>query len=296
MDIAFILIRFAALSFYHVRKEINLHYSAKIMRFLLDGALWEILHSSSKDDRHADVDAGDFTFLRDAETAVMGKLAGVLNLSEKADWSLIDEQTSASVRSTVEPDDETLLMRLQAGNMDALRIVFQRYSRLIFTIASRVLQDKHEAEDLVQDLFLFILNKSKSFDPAKGSAHSWLMQVTYHRAYDRRRYLRVRSFYDRAQSNQTADALPSIVDSRSASPEDFFAWQSYLRPAWEGLSDDQRKTLGLFFYEGYTLREISGVLGQSFGNVQHHFYRGINRLREFVFEKSGENVNRDDTG
>ena len=227
----------------------------------------------------------------------MGKLAGALNLYDKAAWTLIDKRASASVTSTVEPGDEALLVRLQTGDIDALRILFQRYFQLILAIARRVLRDNDEAEDLVQDVFLFVLNKSKLFDPAKGSAHSWLMQVSYHRAYDRRRYLRVRSFYDRTRTNEAADILPSNLGPGTAhSTEDFFAWQSYLQPAFEGLSDDQRKTLTLFFYEGYTLREISGMLGQSFGNVQHHFYRAINRLRKFVFAKNGERDDGDDTG
>jgi len=183
-------------------------------------------------------------------------------------------------RSVVEPD-ECLLVRLQAGDIEALGLLFHRYSRLLLGIARRVLQNNNEAEDLIQDVFLFLFYKGKTFDPAKGLARSWLMQVTYHRAYDRRRYLTTRSFYDR--SNQ-AEALPP---KSGDNPEEFLAWQSCLRPAFEELSEDQRKTLMLHFYEGYTIREISDRLGQPFGNVQHHLYRGIDRLRKHVFHRDG---------
>jgi len=185
-------------------------------------------------------------------------------------------------RSLVEPDDEALLVRLQAGDMEALGSLFHRHSRLLLGIARRVLQNNHEAEDLIQDVFLFLFYKGKTFDPAKGLARSWLMQVTYHRAYDRRRYLTTRSFYDR--SNQANEALPP---KSGDNPEEFLAWQSCLRPAFENLSEDQRKTLMLHFYEGYTIREISDRLGQPFGNVQHHLYRGIDRLRRHVFHRNG---------
>src|SRR5713226_7762795 len=94
--------------------------------------------------------------------------------------------------------------------MDALGLLFHRYSRLMLGIARRVLQDNDEAEDLVQDVFLFLFYKGKTFDPAKGLARAWLMQITYHRAYDRRRYLSARSFYDRASGEgaRPASTLP----------------------------------------------------------------------------------------
>ena len=205
---------------------------------------------------------------------------------------LMEKQPSAAVCSAADSDDETLLMCLQASDMEALGSLFQRYAGLMLSIARRVLRDNDEAEDLDQDIFLLLFLKSKSFDPAKGSARSWLMQVTYHRAYDRRRYLCARSFYDRARSGQAAEALPSPVNPAIENAEDFFCWQSYLAPAFEGLSDDQRKTLMLYFYDGYTIHEISEKLGQSFGNVQHHFYRGLDRLRKLVFHKNGERFGR----
>jgi RNA polymerase sigma-70 factor, ECF subfamily len=214
----------------------------------------------------------------------------------KIERKLTEKQASAAVSTAVEPDDETLLVRLQASDMEALGLLFQRYARLMLAIARRVLRDNDEAEDLVQDVFLFLFSKSKLFDPAKGSACSWLTQVTYHRAYDRRRYLCVRSFYNRATSNQAAHALPSPLNPRIENPEDFFAWQSYLQSAFEGLSEDQRKTLMLYFYEGCTMHEIGEKLGQSFGNVQHHFYRGMDHLRKYVFNKNGERSDRGKSG
>ncbi len=214
--------------------------------------------------------------------------AGLPIYADNVKRKLKDKQASAAVRSAADSDDETLLMRLQASDMEALGLLFHRYAGLMLSIARRVLRDNDEAEDLVQDVFLFLFFKSKSFDPAKGSARSWLMQVTYHRAYDRRRYLCARSFYDRARSSQATEALPSPVNPAIKNPEDFVCWQSYLGPAIEGLSDDQRRTLMLYFYDGYTIHEISEKLGQSFGNVQHHFYRGLDRLRKHVFHKNGE--------
>jgi RNA polymerase sigma-70 factor, ECF subfamily len=208
---------------------------------------------------------------------------GLPILAENSGLELADSRaTILPSRSVADPDDESLLVRLQAGNIEALGLLFHRHSRLLLGIARRVLQDNNEAEDLVQDVFLFLFYKGKTFDPAKGLARSWLMQVTYHRAYDRRRYLTTRSFYDR--STQANEALPP---KSGDNPEEFLAWQSCLRPVFEELSEDQRRTLMLHFYEGYTIREISDRIGQPFGNVQHHLYRGIDRLRKHVFHRNG---------
>jgi RNA polymerase sigma-70 factor (ECF subfamily) len=185
--------------------------------------------------------------------------------------------TSDSLR---ELDDETLLLRMQAADMDALAEFFRRHSSMMLGIARRVLRNNNEAEDLVQDVFLSLLFKSGQFDPAKGAARPWLIQVTYHRAYDRRRYLNARSFYDSARNGSAAGIASGAA---TEDPEQFYAWRSHLRSAFEELSEDQYKTLTLYFYEGYTIQEISERLGQSFGNVQHHYYRGMDRLRKYGF-------------
>jgi RNA polymerase sigma-70 factor (ECF subfamily) len=206
----------------------------------------------------------------------------------KVDRKSIDTRPRPADHCAAEPDDETLMRRLQESDVEALGLLFHRYSKLTLGIARRVLRDNDEAEDLVQDIFLFLYFKSKLFDPSKGSARSWVIQVTYHRAYDRRRYLSVRSFYDRTEVGDGNKALLSAINPNAENTEEFFAWQSFLRPAFEELSEDQRTTVTLYFYEGYTLREISKKVGRSFGNVQHDYYRGMDRLRKYVFDKNRE--------
>lgn len=182
------------------------------------------------------------------------------------------------------PSDEELLARLQTVDTDALAQLFARYSRLMLAIAFRVLQDREEAEDLVQDVFIHLFFKGRLFDPAKGSARAWITQITYHRSFDRRRYLKARFFYDPNGDAETDGPLPPRSGENI---EEFLAWQSCLRPAFDELTENQRRTLLLHFYEGYSLKEIGEKLGQSFGNVQHHLYRGLDRLRRHVFKDSG---------
>ncbi len=95
--------------------------------------------------------------------------------------------------------DEALMARVTGGDQQALGCLFQRYGRLLHSIASRILKDAAEAEDLVQDLFLFIHRKCGMFDSSKSSARSWIVQMAYHRAIERRRYLVTRQFYTHAE-------------------------------------------------------------------------------------------------
>lgn len=85
--------------------------------------------------------------------------------------------------------DESLVSLLQSGNLEAWGTLFSRYAGLIQVLAWRILRDNNEADDLVQDMFLFLQRKSMLFDNSKGSARSWIIQMTYHRAIERRRYL-----------------------------------------------------------------------------------------------------------
>src|SRR6267154_3727309 len=99
----------------------------------------------------------------------------------------------------IEPDisDETLMIRICNGNREALALLFRRYARLVRTVAMRILRDESEADDLLQDLFLFVHRNSFIFDSSKAGVRSWIVQMTYHRAIDRKRYLSSRHFYTR---------------------------------------------------------------------------------------------------
>jgi RNA polymerase sigma-70 factor, ECF subfamily len=174
--------------------------------------------------------------------------------------------------------DEDLLVLVQSGDRQALGVVFDRYAKLIFSVGLRIIRDTAEAEDLVHDVFLFILDAKTAFDPARGSARSWLARVTHHRALDRRKYLTRRSFYDRVDG----DLLPEKESSHGADHPEFSYWKSCLKRAFDDLSEDQRLTLRLHFFEGFTINEIGTRLGQSPANVRNYYYRGLERLRNLI--------------
>jgi RNA polymerase sigma-70 factor (ECF subfamily) len=183
-----------------------------------------------------------------------------------------------------EISDEALIAKVAAGDRDALAVLFQRYVRLTRGLVVRILRDSAEAEDLVQDLFIFLQRKCAIFDSSKSSARSWIIQMTYHRAIERRRYLTTRQFYSRGDAEAMRDKVVGVpTDESDYSAEAVFG-RNGLEKVFETLSEDQRETLRLHFFEGYTLAEIAVKLDQPHANVRHHYYRGLGKLRKQMFE------------
>ena len=178
-------------------------------------------------------------------------------------------------------------MRLiSVGNQQALGCLFQRYVKIVRSIAFRILRHAGEAEEMAQDFFLFIRRKCGIFDSTKSSARSWIIQMAYHRAIERRRYLATRGFYDCIDSQAKAERLVGTpTDENDYCPEAVFG-RNGLQKVVDTLSADQRETLRLYFFEGYTLAEISEKLGQTVRNVRNHYYRGLDKLRKAILPRS----------
>ena len=187
--------------------------------------------------------------------------------------------------STLNPSDDAIFERLGAGDSDALVYLFNRYYRLVWTIGMRVLRDKCEAEDLTQDVFLYVFQKSQLFSASKGHARNWLVRVTYHRAFDRRDYLNARFSHAHEELKEIEAHNGSTTRKPFSDFSDWICLKVHLEKGLNELSEEQRTTVRQHFYEGYTFREIGDQLGQSHGNVRHHYYRGIERLRQYFFDK-----------
>jgi RNA polymerase sigma-70 factor (ECF subfamily) len=185
-----------------------------------------------------------------------------------------------------------LLRQIGIGDRDALATLFERYARLTRSVAARILRDTAEAEDLVQDLFLYIQRKCGIFDSSKSTARSWIVQMAYHRALDRRRYLQSREFY--AQPFFQANGVQMV--GKPTTESDYSAEAVFGRNGLDkivnALSADQRETLRLHFFDGYSLAEVSEKLGQPLGNVRHHYYRALDRLRKEMFANDGQTAER----
>jgi RNA polymerase sigma-70 factor (ECF subfamily) len=145
------------------------------------------------------------------------------------------------------------------------------------------LRDETEAEDLVQEVFFYIHKKSAVFDSSKGSARSWIVQVCYTQALLRRRRLKSQGFYASviADKSQEPESTANSAAEYDQTVEGLFGRNGW-RDALEALTSDQRETLRLHFFEGYTFSEIAAKLGQSYASIRHHHYRGLDKLRRHL--------------
>jgi RNA polymerase sigma-70 factor (ECF subfamily) len=185
---------------------------------------------------------------------------------------------STSATQPREPSDDLLLNRIAQGDKEALPVLFRRHARVVFSVACRILRDESEAEDLLQELFLFLFQKAGLFDAKKSSGASWIIQMAYQRAIDRRRYLDVRHHY----SVQELDEERSPAAKGQVSI-DQIAGKILLDRLRGEISTEQLQTLELHLFEGHSFREIAAGTGQTLGNIRNHYYRGLERLRSYVF-------------
>ena len=208
------------------------------------------------------------------------------SLSEEGPYLPESEQASLHLRARstcvdwAALTDDQLLAHLSLGYNDALAVLFDRYHRLVFSIAIRIVRDNGEAEDVVQNVFLDIFRFVEQFNPAKGSAKVWILQYAYHRALNRRRHLNARKFYSQES-----------IDEKDPDGPDANSWYTcytknelrYLvKQALEMLGQRERQVIELAAYEGLSMREIADVTGETLVNVRHHYYRGLYKLRSVV--------------
>jgi RNA polymerase sigma-70 factor (ECF subfamily) len=181
--------------------------------------------------------------------------------------------------------DGELMAHLQAGCNDALAVLFDRYHRLVLSIALKIVRDPGEAEDVMQNVFLDILRSVAQFDPAKGTTKVWVLQYAYHRAINRKQHLNVRQFYNQTSIDEVETRLPG-----TASPLGGFApheLRHLIRQGLATVSSAQKRVIELVSYDGLSMQEIANKTGDTLVNVRHHYYRGLEKLRSFI-GNSGE--------
>jgi RNA polymerase sigma-70 factor (ECF subfamily) len=190
-----------------------------------------------------------------------------------------EEPLSVKAHVPITPDhpDEVVMQRVQSGDKDALGLLFDRYSRLVLSVGLRILHDMSEAQELVQDVFLYVYTRCRNFDSGKSLFRSWLVQIAYCRAFDRRQHLISRRFYDHCNIEEIVDSVKSNISPENQAELSEFRQSCEL--AFAELNERQRRTLELFFFQGFSLREISSQMDEPLATTRHHYYRGIEKLK-----------------
>jgi RNA polymerase sigma-70 factor (ECF subfamily) len=175
--------------------------------------------------------------------------------------------------------DRGLVARIERRDADALADLYDRYSARLMGLAYRILGETGEAEEVLQEVFLYVWRAISTFDAARGTVLAWLLVVTRSRAIDR---LRARRPAARAGLRSLEGApeptSPQDVETDMAGRQ----WESLCRAAIRELPEDQRRALELAYFEGLTQQEIAERTSSPLGTVKTRVRLGLMKLRERV--------------
>jgi RNA polymerase sigma-70 factor (ECF subfamily) len=170
---------------------------------------------------------------------------------------------------------ERLARLLAEGSPRGMEELYDAYGSLAYTLALRVVRDPHIAEDVVQETFLAVWRRSESYDSSRGSLKNWLCRICRNRAIDRVRRGRSRTAF--GVSIDEAVNEPSLSDTWSQVAAELTRQQ--VRQALDELPADQRQTLELAYFGGYSQTEISQAMEVPLGTVKGRARLGLARLR-----------------
>lgn len=178
-----------------------------------------------------------------------------------------------------EPTDESVDMaaRLEQRDATAVEVLYDRYGRLAYGLAFRILNDRNGAEEAVQDAFLDLWRNPHSFDASRGSIRNWLLTIVRNRAIDRLRGALRRG---REAQLESLGRTAGVADPWEAISLDLERAQ--IREGFQQLPDAQRRTLELAYFSGYSHVEIAREMNVPLGTVKGRMRMGLEKMRSFL--------------
>jgi RNA polymerase sigma factor (sigma-70 family) len=171
--------------------------------------------------------------------------------------------------------DEAVVALMARSDEDALAELYDRYGAPAYSLARRVPRDAALAEDAVQDAFLLIWRGADRFMPERAKASTWIMTIVHRRAVD----------LVRREQRRSTDQLPDVLPETTA-PADEAVWlrleREHVQRALAQLPDQQRETLELAYYGGFTQSELAERLGRPIGTIKSQMHTALVNLRRLV--------------
>jgi RNA polymerase sigma-70 factor, ECF subfamily len=174
--------------------------------------------------------------------------------------------------------DEAVVALVARSDEQALAELYDRFGRVAYGLALRILRDESLAEDAVQDAFLTAWRTADAFMPERAKASTWLLTLVHRRAVD----------VVRREERRRAEPIEVAGDPAGEGAVDEAVWLRYQRErvqsALRRLPDQQREALELAYYGGFTQSELAERLGQPLGTIKSRMFSGLAQLRELLAE------------
>jgi RNA polymerase sigma-70 factor (ECF subfamily) len=173
--------------------------------------------------------------------------------------------------------DATLVQSILRQDVNAFEQLYERHSRLVYSLVLRILQQAATAEEVVQDVFLQLWRNAAAYDSERGPFVPWLLTMARNRALD---HLRLKSERQRRREDQT-DELPPVVTAPNYEHElDERRRVERVRSLMGGLQPQQKRAIELAYFEGLSHTEIAEKLKEPLGTVKSWIRNGLLRLKE----------------
>jgi RNA polymerase sigma-70 factor (ECF subfamily) len=167
-------------------------------------------------------------------------------------------------------DDGRLVARIRAGDQQAMSELYDRYAKVVYAVALRVLQETSAAEDILQEIFLQLWRNPDAFDASRGSLAAWFAVISRHRAIDRLRKRRpevdIETCLIAGGPDVSDEAERGLIVEK-------------VRSVLAEMSPDQRTALELAYFQGLTHTEIAEKTGEPLGTIKTRIRSGLQHLR-----------------
>jgi RNA polymerase sigma-70 factor (ECF subfamily) len=181
-------------------------------------------------------------------------------------------------------EDEALLRAIARGQSAALGTLYDRYGRLVFSLAYHIVNDERVAEEVTQEVFLQVWNKASSYQAGLGKVSTWLTSVARHRAIDSLRRSNVRPEGNRAEWDESGDSDdPQWVDPLNVEAQVEVSMQNrVVRQAIAQLPREQQQALALAYFQGLSQQEIAETTGEPLGTIKTRIRLAMQKLRQVL--------------
>ena len=175
-----------------------------------------------------------------------------------------------------EPDDVSLLGQIARAQMDAFGELYDRYNRLVFSVAYAIVGDRATAEEVTLDVFVHVWQRATTYRPERAKVSTWLVAITRHQAIDILRWQK-----SRPEAHSLGEDVTILQNENDPQEQaELSLERERIRKALAQLPDNQRQALALAYFQDYSHVQIAEALKQPLGTVKTRIRTAMQKLRQ----------------